>query len=166
VYFAGPWEYGDADIIRALGLKYTIERLPDEFALWETLVKSVKKKRPILLLNWSPNWTDNHIAGNFVDFPLYTEECETVPEWGLNKKLVKDCGNQRGGWLKKAASPDFNEKFPCAFKLIKNISFSHQMIVDASSLVVIGKLSDQAAAIEWSKNYAKDIKKWLALGCK
>jgi glycine betaine/proline transport system substrate-binding protein len=166
VYFGGPWNYGDADIIRALGLRFTIERLSDEAALWEVLTQAVEKKRPILMLNWSPNWTDDTIEGEFVDFPLYTEQCENIPEWGLNKKLVKDCGNRRDGWLKKAASPNLQQDFPCVYNLIKNISFTNAMIKDASSLAVIKSLSDKDAAIEWSKKYAKDINKWLSLECR
>jgi glycine betaine/proline transport system substrate-binding protein len=165
VYFGGPWNYGDADIIRALGLKFTIERLPDELALWETLTNAITTKKPIMLLNWSPNWTDNYVEGKFVDFPLYTDACEKDPGWGLNKNLVKDCGNRRGGWLKKAASLNLQKEFPCVYNLIKNISFTNQMISEASSLAVIEKLSDQDAAIEWSKIYAKDIEKWQSLEC-
>lgn len=165
IYFGGPWNYGDADIIRALGLKFAIERLPGESALWEELTDAKEKKRPILLLNWSPNWTDNYIEGEFVNFPLYTEQCEKIPEWGLNKNLVKDCGNRRGGWLKKAASINLKQKFPCVSHLIQNISFTNRMITDASSLAVIEKLSDEAAAIEWSKIYAKEFKQWSSLEC-
>lgn len=165
VYFGGPWNYGDADIIRALGLNFTIERLADELALWETLTHAIATKKPIMLLNWSPNWTDNYVEGKFVDFPIYTEACERDPEWGLNKNLVKDCGNNRGGWLKKAASPTLQEKFPCVYNLIKSISFTSQMIADASSLAVIEKLSDQAAAVKWSNIYAKDIDHWQSLKC-
>jgi len=165
IYFGGPWNYGDADIIRALELNFSIERLSGESALWAELTSAIKQKRPILMLNWSPNWTDNFIEGEFVNFPLYTEQCEKVPEWGLNKKLVKDCGNRRGGWLKKAATPNLKLKFPCVYNLIQNISFTNRMITDASSLAVIEKLSDQAAAIEWSKKYAKNIKEWSLLEC-
>jgi glycine betaine/proline transport system substrate-binding protein len=165
VYFGGPWDYGDADIIRALKLKFTIERLPDEFALWETLTQATAINKPIMLLNWSPNWTDNYVKGKFVQFPLYTEACEKDPEWGLNKNLVKDCGNRRDGWLKKAASPTLQKEFPCVYNLIKNISFTKQMIADASSLAVIEKLSDQAAAIKWSKIYANDIENWQSFEC-
>jgi glycine betaine/proline transport system substrate-binding protein len=162
VYFAGPWDYGDADIIRALKLKYTIERLPNEFALWNKLKNSIETNHPVIILNWSPNWTDNYIEGSFVDFPQYTEQCESSPEWGLNKKLTKDCGNRRNGWLKKAGSLSLKQDFPRVYDLIKNISFTHEMVALASSLSVVEGLSDKEAALVWSKKYAKDINKWLS----
>lgn len=165
VYFGGSWDYGDADIIRALDLNFSIERLPDEMALWQELTDAVAVKRPIVLLNWSPNWTDIHIEGKFINFPLYSELCENTPEWGLNKKLAKDCGNRRGAWLKKAASPKLKANSPCVYKLIQRISFTNNMIAQASSLIIIEQLSEQKAAKIWSELYAKEIQHWSATTC-
>jgi len=165
IYFGGPWNYGDADIIRALDLNFSIARLPDEMALWQELTNAVAATRPIILLNWSPNWTDIHIKGKFVNFPLYTKECETTPEWGLNKNLVKDCGNRRGAWLKKAASPKLKTNFPCVYQLIQGISFTNEMIAQASSLIIVEQLSEQKAAKRWSKLYAKEIQHWSGKTC-
>ncbi|MEH6385282.1 MAG: ABC transporter substrate-binding protein [Colwellia sp.] len=165
LYYGGPWNYGDAEIIRALGINYTIGRLTDASELWDELSLAISNKRPIILLNWSPNWTDNYISGEFVNFPLYTKKCGTDPEWGLNKKLINDCGNRRNGWLKKAGSMKLKESFPCVFRLVQNINFTNQMIRDASSLTVVKKLSDDDAAIKWSRLYANEIKKWISKTC-
>lgn len=165
VYYAGPWDYDDGDIIRALHLDFVIERLPDEHALWEKLNSAVAKKLPILLLNWSPNWTDKQIDGRFIQFPAYTPECELDPSWGLNKNLVKDCGNPRHGWLKKAAWPGLKEKSPCVYQLIKNISLTNIMISDASGLVVIDGYSESDAAAIWTKKYRNQLKQWQVNAC-
>ncbi len=166
VYYAGPWDYGDADIIRALHLDYTIERLPDEHALWEKLNSAVAKKQPILLLNWSPNWADKQIDGRFIKFPPYTPECESNPEWGINKNLVKDCGNPNSGWLKKAAWPGLKEKSPCVYQLVKNISLTNTMISDASALVVIDGYSESDAAAIWAEKYRKQLNQWQVNTCR
>jgi len=162
VYFAGPWDYGDADIIRALKLKFTIERLSDESALWRKLTDAMKASHPIMILNWSPNWTDNYIEGNFVSFPQHSDKCDESPEWGLNKKLTKDCGNSRNGWLKKAGSFALKQNFPRVYDLIKNISFTNEMVALASSLSVVEGLADKEAALIWSRKYDKDIQEWLS----
>jgi len=166
VYYAGPWDYGDADIIRALDLDFEIKRLPDEFALWEALMEATKNKRPILLLNWSPNWTDTNIEGQFIKFPSYTLACETQPEWGLNKKLVKDCGNPKNGWLKKAAWPKLKKNFPCVYQLIKNITLTNEMISDAAALVIVAGNSEDTAATLWLKKYLTQTKSWTKNVCK
>lgn len=166
VYHAGPWDYGDADIIRALDLDFVIERLPDEFSLWRKLNSAVEKKQPILLLNWSPNWTDKHIEGHFIKFPSYTVECESNPEWGINKDLIKDCGNPTHGWLKKAAWPRLKEESPCVYQLIRNISFTNEMISDASALIVVDGHSEKNAATIWINKYNNQLKQWQVNTCR
>jgi len=165
VYYGGPWDYGDADLIRALGLEFSIVRMPTDKELWRQLDKSVKDETPILLLNWSPNWTDNHIPGEFVNFPKYTESCESEPGWGLNKTLLKDCGNKRQGWLKKVGSKYFKRDFSCAYDFVQAIQFTKKMIADAASLVVVDKLTAQQAAKAWSHNYRENLKQWAAATC-
>ena len=165
-YLGGPWDYSDGDIIRALNLNYTIERLPDSTAIWKELARASKNETPILLLNWSPNWTDRHIEGSFIEFPAYTEECEQDPSWGINKLLANDCGNPSQSWLKKAAWSGLERHAPCVFQMIKNIELTHDMIVEAASLLVFHKLSEDGAARKWREIYADKIKAWLPKHCR
>jgi glycine betaine/proline transport system substrate-binding protein len=164
-FYAGPWDYGDADLIRALKLNVTLQRLENETALVKKLKHSLINMRPILIFNWSPNWTDNYVEGNFIAFPSYQKACETTPDWGINKKLVKDCGNPTNGWLKKAAWPGLKEKSPCVYQLIKNINLSNQMIADASAMVVVDNLSEQESALKWLTKYQTAVKTWSSDVC-
>ncbi len=164
-YYAGPWDYGDADIIRALKINFTINRVADGTALWQVLLSAMAHKQPIMLLNWSPNWTDSYSDGEFVKFPAYTEECETNPKWGLNDSMIKDCGNRRGGWLKKAGTQSFKSRLPCVYSFIENVSLTKQMIADASAFSVVEKLPEKIAATKWQTKYQKDIDKWLLSSC-
>ena len=165
IYYGGPWDYGDADVIRALGINFTIHRLPDGLALWEQLSRSMAMEKPIILLNWSPNWTDKYAQGKFIEFPAYEEECETNPSWGLNKNYVKDCGNRKGGWLKKAATKNFQQNFPCAYQFIKQVNFTKEMIIEASALLVVEKLTEEQAAQSWINRYRDEINSWQANTC-
>jgi len=165
IYYGGPWDYGDADVIRALDLEFAIERKTSDKELWKQLALSVQSQSPIILLNWSPNWTDKHIEGEFIKFPAYSERCENDPTWGLNKKLLKDCGNKRHGWLKKVAASSFQSEFPCVYQFIKQVQFTSNMIADASSLVVVDGLSEQEAALAWSKTYSKNLEQWSSTSC-
>lgn len=165
VYYAGPWDYGDGDIIRALDLNFTIHRFENDTKVWQKLEQALKKKQPIMLLNWTPNWTDTRLKGKFVKFPTYQPACETDPSWGINKLLLKDCANPSNGWLKKAAWPGLEKYSPCVFQLAKNINLNTEMIADASALYVIEKLSEDDAAQVWLAKYKKSVDKWLALPC-
>ncbi|WP_448547721.1 ABC transporter substrate-binding protein [Thalassotalea fusca] len=165
IYYGGPWYYSDASIIRALNLEYTIERKNDAMSLWDELKAAIEHHRPILLLNWSPNWTDIDEIGKFIEFPAYEPDCPTKPEWGLNPTLVDDCGNMRNGWLKKAAAPSLVASFPCVYKLIERVNFTHEMVAYAAYLVVAEEHSEENAAAVFSKKYAKEIASWVPSDC-
>lgn len=165
VYYSGPWGYGDADIIRALNINFEINRLASGMELWKQLELAREKEQPIVLLNWSPNWTDKFAQGTFIQFPEYEEQCEINPDWGLNKEYINDCGNQKHGWLKKAASHALKQNYHCVFQFIEQVNLTKEMIVDASSLVVVDKLNEEAAAQRWIETYLSEIKSWRLNTC-
>jgi glycine betaine/proline transport system substrate-binding protein len=102
------------------------------------------------------------MKGEFIDFPAFTPKCELDPEWGLNKELVKDCGNPKMGWLKKAVWAGFSQQWPKAYKLIQSINFDNQMISEASALVIVDGYSEEQAAQVWLKKYNLQASSWLA----
>jgi len=165
IYYTGPWDYGDADLIRALNLQFSIKRLANDQALWQKLKTANEMKKPIVLLNWSPNWTDARIKGEFVNFPPYSPECEIQPNWGINKSLAKDCGNPVDGWLKKVAWTGLESTWPCVFNLIKQLNFNNEMIAEASALRVVDGYSEDEAAKVWINKYKSHTEQWLNLSC-
>lgn len=165
VYHLGPWEYNDADLIRSLGLNFNIKKYHDNILIWRELEKSIATQRPIIMLNWTPNWTDQRIPGRFVKFPKYHPLCETNPNWGINPNLKYDCGNVHNGWIKKAAWKGLQKQSPCVYSLIKNMDLTNNMIAEASALVDYDKQEEDTAAILWlDKNLAK-VRSWGATGC-
>jgi len=165
VYYTGPWDYGDAELIRALELNFVIERLKDDKALWRELARANETSRPIVLLNWTPNWTDARIEGQFVEFPPYTPECESDPQWGINKFLTKDCANPKNGWLKKAAWPELKFKWPCVYKLVKNIDLNKSMISEAAALVIADGHDEARAASLWMTKFERQWRSWVPQSC-
>ena len=164
-YISGPWDYGDGNIIRALNIDFTITRVSDSAELWRELTQALESKRPIILLNWSPNWTDEHLDGEFVQFPPHTDACDTDPKWGINKFLPKDCANPNDGWLKKVASTQLKSKAPCVYQFVQNISFTSEMLAHASYLMVVKKLSDKEAATHWLRKYSDELNGWKPESC-
>jgi glycine betaine/proline transport system substrate-binding protein len=165
VYYAGPWDYGDGDIIRALELNFTIHRFKNATEVWQKLTQAIEDKQPIMLLNWTPNWTDTRVKGKFVTFPKYQPECEIDPSWGLNQHLLKDCANPSNGWLKKVVWPGLEKYSPCVFKLIRNIDLTTKMISDASALVIIDGYNEEDAAKMWLKKHHKSVEQWSTFSC-
>ncbi|MGB1239143.1 MAG: ABC transporter substrate-binding protein [Pseudomonadales bacterium] len=164
-YLTGPWPYRDPDLIRSLQLKFKIVRHSDSDSIWQEMAQAVKDNRAIVLLNWTPNWTDQRFAGQFVEFPEYTPECETDPRWGINKTLAFDCGNVKRGWIKKAGSVNLPKDKPCLYQYLKNVNLSGEMIAYASVLVDYEKLSEEAASKAWLARYRTDVDQWYGASC-
>ncbi len=164
-YLTGPWPYRDGDLIRSLSLDFKIKRHPNMEMIWKELAQAKADNKPIVLLNWTPNWTDGRLSGKFVKFPAYAPECETDPSWGTNPDLAFDCANVPNGWIKKAAWAGLKAKFPCVYQYILNIDLSNEMIAEASALVDYDQYSEQIAAIKWQKKYQQKIKLWADDSC-
>lgn len=165
VFLGGPWERPDEMMTRALGLDFMIKTAKDSDEITRYIEEAVKEKKPILVFNWTPNWTELVYEGEFVEFPAYAAECETNPKWGLNDFYTYDCGNPKDGTLSKGAWRGIIKKWPCAYAVLQNIDFSNSMIAQAAYLVDYKKMSYEDAAEEWIKKYRQTIDKWIPSSC-
>ncbi|MBU2970973.1 ABC transporter substrate-binding protein [Pseudoalteromonas sp. C2R02] len=165
-YIAGPWEKPEAARIRALGLNFKIDTVKKTDDLWSELKDAVKHNKAIVLFNWSPNWVEAVYEGKFVEFPEYQKECEIDPKWGINPEFHYDCGNPKNGYLKKAVWKGLKKKWPCAFKIIKNISFDNQSISALAATVDFKKLSYKEAAKQWTDENKHIWHQWIPNTCK
>ncbi|MFT4925030.1 MAG: glycine betaine/proline transport system substrate-binding protein [Phenylobacterium sp.] len=165
VYYNGPWEYNDAGLIRALKLDFTIERVANSDILWQKLKQASRILKPIVLINWTPNWVDARMKGKFVEFPAYSPECESNPEWGINPSLIMDCGNPKGFWLKKAAWPGLQKRWPCVYQLLKAVTLDNAMISEAAALVVNDGYSEEQAGAIWLQKYQRAARQWMQSAC-
>jgi glycine betaine/proline transport system substrate-binding protein len=165
VYVAGPWEKPDRERIRALELNFRIQQLNHGDDLGLELEKAIKARQPIVLFNWTPNWVESRYAGKFVEFPEYDAACEQDPLWGVNPKYLHDCGNPKFGWLKKAVALDLPTTWPCAFDVIKRMSFSNEQIAELASYVDVDGLSYDSAANKWLDENSSVSASWLSEKC-
>ncbi|MCB1810655.1 MAG: c-type cytochrome [Candidatus Competibacteraceae bacterium] len=150
-YLAGPrdWERPDRERVEALGLHYQVVPVEHAEQLWAALDQAIRHQQAILLMNWTPNWTQAKYQGEFVHFPDYAPPCETDPSWGTNPKLTFDCGNPATGWLKKGVWQGFPEQWSCAFELIQTINFDNHQISAAAAYVGVDEMSPEEAARRW-----------------
>lgn len=165
IYFAGPWEKPDEARIRALRLDFDVVLLPKGDDLWIELKKAADKKIPIVLFNWSPNWVESRYKGAFIEFPDYHSDCETEPEWGINPNFLYDCGNPKGGWLKKAAWAGMKKQWPCAYRTLMNVNFDNAQIAQAAALIDVDNMSVETAADTWMQENTSVWQSWIETGC-
>jgi glycine betaine/proline transport system substrate-binding protein len=165
IYYSGPCNYRDGDLIRALELNFTIEKLKSTADILDKIKDTSKHQMPIVIFNWSPNWVDVRMSGKFIEFPAFDKQCEKSPEWGINKHLINDCGNPTGVHLRKAAWPGLEKTSPCIFKLLSKIDFTNEMIAEASALVDYDGYSEKKAVALWLDKYAEKNSNWLLSQC-
>ena len=165
-YLAGPvdWEKPDMERVEALGLNIEVVNAGQASALWAELDSASKRKEPIILFNWTPNWVEAKYPGNFVNFPDHDPKCETDASWGSNPDLTHDCGNPKNGWLKKGVWSGFADTWPCAFELVKNINFTNAQIAAAAAAVDVDGMKPEDAAAKWVDENQDTWQPWMP-GC-
>ena len=157
-YLDGPLDWHGQetlDRIEALDMNFTAKFAGSSGALWAELKSAEKDNRAVVIFNWSPNFTDAGTGGSFVEFPAYTEGCKKA-DGGDGK-----CGSAPAGWLKKAAYYQMPKKWPTAYKVFNNISFTKSDIGNMAALVDIDGLTHKEAATKWLAENELTWKKWL-----
>ncbi len=157
-YLDGPadWHGQETkDRIEALKMDYKAVFAGSAAALWAELEAAKKNNKPIVLFNWSPNFTDALYGGDFIEFPEYYEGCR--------KEDGGDgvCGSPPAGWLKKAAYYQMPKKWPAAYKLLTRIDFDKVQIATMAKLVDIDGLEHEEAADKWLADNEAAWKPWL-----
>ncbi|MFD2176745.1 glycine betaine ABC transporter substrate-binding protein [Veronia pacifica] len=161
-FFSGPWNENIEARIRALELKYHTEYVNDEGELWSLLDNAVTENKPIILLNWTPNWVDRIYPGEFVEFPKHQQDCETQPNWGLNRLHIFDCGYPSETKIVKVAV----DGLPiCVIKIINSISLTEADMVFLSSLIKLDinyRYTARETAEIWIKQNKRRWDTWLS----
>ena len=162
-YLGGPIDWGKHhnERVQSLGMSFVVVNAGQASTLWAELDAAYRRDEPIVLFNWTPNWVEAKYDGRFVDFPDYAPECMNDPAWGMNPDMIYDCGAPKKGWLKKAAWGGMKDKFPTAFKLLNNVSFTNAQIAAAAAYVDVDNMTPEQAAKEWMSANEEVWKSWL-----
>ena len=153
-YLGGPVTWGGYDDERAdaLGLDYEVVHAGTDAALFAELESAVQRKAAILLWIYTPHWAPIKYEGEWVDFPRYTDECYKDPKWGMNPDKAYDCGKPRG-WIKKVGWKGGEEKWPNAYRAVRNFAISNQEMGEMVGRVDLdGKSVDEVVAAWMEKN--------------
>ncbi len=162
--FTGPpadWGKNYARLITALQMNFAITNVNTPQELWSTLQNAYKNRAPVVLFNWTPNFTDVMYDGRFVDFPEPTDACESDASWGPNPDATGDCGERRSNWLKKAAWSGLAQMYPAAWKILKRVNFTNEQIASAIKMVDIDEMQPVDAARLWIEQNSFVVQQWL-----
>lgn len=162
-YLAGPvdWLKQDQERVDALGMDIEIVNAGSAAALWAELEAASKRKEPIALFNWTPNFIEAVYDGKFIEFPEYEEGCKDDPSWGISKELTHDCGNPKDGYLKIGVWKGMPDKWPGAYKVVQQVNFTNAEIALMAKMVDIDGMEPEEAADKWLADNESKWRAWM-----
>lgn len=165
-FLGGPvdWLKHDAERVAALGMNFEVVNAGSAAALWAEIAAAEKDKTPIVVFNWTPNFAEAVWPGEFVEFPTWVAGCDVDPSVGPNPNATFDCGNPADGYLKKAAWDGMADKWPAAYAVLQQISFTNPQIAEMAKLVDIDEYEPEEAAEIWLEENLDLWKPWVGEG--
>jgi len=157
---AVTWGGHDEERVEALGLNYKVVHSGTSAALFSELKAAYERKAPILLWVYTPHWAPIMFDGEWVEFPKYTDECYENPAWGVNPDKRFDCGKPEG-WIKKVAWAGLKDKWPGAFKAVKNFKINNQEIGKMIAAVALDRQKIEKVVEEWMKKNKDVWTEWI-----
>ena len=162
-FLAGPvdWLMHDHERVESLGMNFEVVNAESAAANWAELASASKRKQPIVLRNWTPNFIEAIYQGKFIEFPAYDAACKEDPAWGINPDKTYDCGNPKDGYLKIGVYEGVPENWPDAYKVIQAINFTNHDIAIMAKLAEVDGMEPEEAAKKWLADNEKKWRGWL-----
>lgn len=150
-FLGGPvdWLKHDAEKVEALGMNFVVVNAGSAAAIWAELGAAEAQKTPVVVFNWTPNFAEAVWPGEFVNFPVWEDGCDTDPAKGPNPNVVYDCGNPANGYLKIAAWEGMEAKWPAAYATLEQVNFTNAQIAQMAKFVDIDEMEPEDAAQAW-----------------
>jgi glycine betaine/proline transport system substrate-binding protein len=150
-YLDGPvdWLKHGQERVAALDMNFAVVNAGSAAALWAEIAAAEADKRPIVVFNWTPNFAEAVWPGEFVEFPAWVDGCDVDPAVGPNPDALFDCGNPANGYLKIAAWDGMEAKWPAAYAVLQQVSFTNPQIAEMARLVDIDEMEPEEAATAW-----------------
>lgn len=161
-YLGGPvtWAGFDDERVEALGLDYEVVHAGTDAALFAELESAIQRKAPILLWIYAPHWAVAKYEGEWVEFPKYTDACYEDPSWGINPDMAYDCGKPFG-WIKKVGWQGGEDKWPGAYKAIRNFKIDNKQMGDLIVKVDLENVPLDDAVAGWMQDNEAVWKGWI-----
>jgi glycine betaine/proline transport system substrate-binding protein len=160
-YLGGPvtWEGRDDERVVALDLPFEVVHAGTDGALFAELEAAYQRKDPIMLWVYAPHWAPVKYEGEWVEFPKYTKECYEDASWGVNPDQQYDCGKPRGP-IWKVAWSGLKDKWPGAYKVIKNFNITNDEMGAMVAAVDLDKKKVEDVVAEWMTANKDRWTKW------
>ena len=124
ITYPADWGTRSKDLVAAAGLPFQPVAGGSEGAMIAELQAAYKTKQPILMMFWQPHWVHSEMDFDWVEFPGYTEDCDTNASAGIYPDKTNDCGFKQAN-ISKIVSRNFEEDWPGAFKIMQALKIDN-----------------------------------------
>ena len=157
-FYAGDpsWVQYDEEIIKNLGLNFTVVRAGSEQAVLAALDTAYSQKKAFLFYFWTPHSIHNKYQLVPVQLPEYTDACYAADNVGK-----KACDYPKDV-LFKVANAKLKDSAPDAYALLKNLKYTDADQISMIADVELNKKSPTEAAKTWLAAHEDVWSKWLA----
>lgn len=158
-----PPEWGNmhtGDRLASLGIDLKPVSGGSEGAMLAVLRSSVATKKPALVYLWWPHPIFSELKLAHVDLPAWSPECETDPKWGPNPNATFDCG-EAPGRIMVVAWAGMQQKWPVAYRILKNFKFDNQEDMNLSYSIEQGKKVGDVAD-DWLASHSELWQRWVS----
>jgi glycine betaine/proline transport system substrate-binding protein len=143
----------DENLIRNLGLDFTVVYSGSEDALIEAFQEAEENRTPLLGYFYSPQWLLVDVPLVHIDLPAYTPGCDADPE-------TITCDYQPYN-LDKIENKDFAYSGNPAAELIQNFTWTNDDQNQVARYITVNKMTMDEAAKKWMDSHPDVWKAWL-----
>lgn len=149
-YLSGPvsWGGNDEERAAALDLPFEVVHAGTDAAMFAELKSAYEREAPIMMWIYEPHWAPSVYEGSYVAFPKSEPACYEDPAWGPNPEATHDCGKPEG-WIKKMGWAGGDEKWPCAYEIVRNFELTGKEVGTLVYKVDVEGESVEDVAMEW-----------------
>ena len=163
ITYPADWGTRSKDLVNSAGLPFEPIAGGSEGAMIAEMQAAYKTQSPMLVMFWEPHWVHSEMDFDWVQFPGYTEDCDTNPEPGIYPDKTGDCGFKQAN-ISKIVSRDFETNWPGAFKIMEALSIDNAMQNSLLLEIDFNKRELEEVIAEWMTNNESTWKPWVAAG--
>ena len=155
ITYPADWGTRSRDVVEAIDLPFTAIAGGSEGAMVAELTSALAAEDPILMMMWQPHWIFAAHDFNWVEWNQVDGECSEETQ-GRDTA----CGFAQAT-VNKVAWSGFEEKWPAAYAVLEQISFTNPQIAEMAKLVDTDDLEPVEAAEEWLAANGDAVQPWI-----
>ena len=160
ITYPADWGTRSKDLVKNADLPFEPIAGGSEGAMIAEMQAAYKTQQPMLIMFWEPHWVHSEMDFEWVEFPAYTDDCDTNASVGLFSDKTGDCGFKQAN-ISKIVSKDFEKNWPGAFKVMNAMSIDNETQNALLLEIDFNKRELEEVVAEWVANNEAVWKPWV-----